>query len=216
MPLTMRGRKIWERLLGVREEVLKALEQSRTAKQISAPLEACNHAGSGRCTLKRFSENTIRCFLRCSSCRRSRWSPRLDAGPQRQASRVCKSVSRRLPGRSAHDAGITRRTWAKARITRRCASAARRRLAKSTGIPHQRLWRPDENRRAGSLAWPCLSRICRAGRGPGDEVRSRAPHGDRFHSRPGSGFAEPGAHAPIQASLSGCSRTPLFAGSRRC
>jgi isoleucyl-tRNA synthetase len=32
--------KSWERLLGVREEVLKALEQSRAAKEISAPLEA--------------------------------------------------------------------------------------------------------------------------------------------------------------------------------
>ena len=30
----------WERLLAVREEVLKALEQSRAAKQIAAPLEA--------------------------------------------------------------------------------------------------------------------------------------------------------------------------------
>ena len=32
--------KKWERLLGIREEVLKALEQSRAAKEISAALEA--------------------------------------------------------------------------------------------------------------------------------------------------------------------------------
>ena len=127
---TSSARKIGSGLLGVREEVLKALEQARTAKKISAPLEARVTLGANGdlgTLLQEYGAHSAGAIHRVAS-QMARVSMAL---PRRLASRACGFASTRLTARNASGAGIIRRTWARASNTRRCANAAWRRLAKS-------------------------------------------------------------------------------------
>ena len=110
----MRASKNWERLLAVREEVLKALEQSRAAKQISAALEAgvtLEAAGELGALLRKYAAVLPSLFI----VSQVEVVPRTRCWLGNTWHRGLEIRSKRPQGRSASDAGIIRRTWAKAR-----------------------------------------------------------------------------------------------------
>jgi isoleucyl-tRNA synthetase len=88
--------KDWDRLLAVREEVLKTLEPLRAAKTISANLEA-------RVTLKAAGSLAV-------LCRRSRWSIAMVTAPRPQVSKASKSKPGARWVQNANGAGIIRCT----------------------------------------------------------------------------------------------------------
>ena len=66
------GAKKWERLLAVREDVLKSLEPARAEKLISGGLEAGRNAVCGRRAGEVCCSNIAKSCLGCLSCRRSK------------------------------------------------------------------------------------------------------------------------------------------------
>ncbi len=124
----------WDRLLAVREEVLKALEPLRAAKKISAGLEArvTLDAKGDLAALLRKHAAILPAFFIVSQVEIASRQSRRQAAPQVLPTTRCGSTSSAPTAKSASAAGTIRRTSAKAPITRHCASAVSPQWMKSS------------------------------------------------------------------------------------
>ncbi len=125
----------WERLLTVRQEVLKALEPARAAKTISGGTRSSRHAGGNR----RIGGLIARIFSAASGSfhRIAGGSHRGSHRGSRARHRTRRATNQRSSApkaQSASDAGIIPRTWVRVRIIRRFASGAWPHWLKSTEI----------------------------------------------------------------------------------